>query len=84
MVGNPNKENYLARNFINERVDLILKGVDCDYKLFIKEVLLKFAVTQGSIEIFLKDFYIDIGIIKVDESTGLITKVEVQDERRAL
>ena len=76
MVTNPSRENYLARNFINERVDIILKGVDCDYKLLIKEILLKFAVTRGSIETFLKEFYIETGIIKIDEGTGLITKVE--------
>ena len=75
MVVNPLREEKEARNFINDRIQLIIKtNIDVDYNLLLKDCLLTFSVSRRMVETFINDFYLDTKDIYLDKTTNCLKK----------
>lgn len=72
MVANPLKEEQNCRLHINKIIEGS-KGNPIDYLLLVKQCLLKYAVSRGMVETFIKDFYIETGEIEMDK--GMMIKI---------
>ena len=69
MTRNPEIENLQARQRIDEILtkSLPLMPSGMMMNLLVKKILLEFAVSPNMIRSFIKEFYIDTKIVKLDE-----------------
>jgi hypothetical protein len=71
MSKNPNEEDRLCRAAIDNKLSKLIKGKIpfIVYKDLVRECLITYAVSRGSIETFIQDFYIETKDLLLDNGS---------------